>query len=153
MASSTGCVSNIFWCVIYLIGRGFDSAARVARGAFTSSFADFCSLGLVVITNGSCKYIDRWRRHIKESFRGNLEKKKWIDMARIHISNSQNVENGKPARFYVLVASKGHAPFLSKRITFQESEEGMTELLRKLSQCIIRHDIKVVDDSNPKSTL
>ena len=89
--------------------------------------------------------ISRW------AFGITWQKIKWIDIARLHISNSQNLENGEPARSYILVASKGHAPFLSKIITFQERKEGMTDLLRKLNQCVIRHGIQVVDKSNPKS--
>jgi hypothetical protein len=77
------------------------------------------------------------------------QKMKWIDMVRLHISNSLNPENGRTTRSYVLVASKGHARFFSKRITFQERKEGMTELLSKMNYCITQHGIRVVDKSLP----
>lgn len=82
----------------------------------------------------------------RQAFGVTWQNMEWIAVRRIHISNSMNPENGKITRSYVLVASKEHSCLFSKRITFQE-RKSMTELLKKMNDCIVQHGIQVVDMS------
>jgi hypothetical protein len=74
---------------------------------------------------------------------------RWSDLAKLHISDSQNPENGKRTRSYVFVAKKGTG-FFSRRIIFQERDDGMTQLLKKIHLYIAQYAVPLVDKSAHK---
>jgi hypothetical protein len=71
----------------------------------------------------------------------------WVDVARIHISNSKSPEDGQLVRSFLFVSAKGVGNFFSRRITFQERKQGMSALLDKMRSCAQQHRVRIVDVS------
>jgi hypothetical protein len=72
----------------------------------------------------------------------------WIHVARIHISNSESPEDGQSVRSFLFVSSKGPGNFFSRRITFQESKQGMSDLLNKMNSCVAHYGVRIIDVSS-----
>lgn len=75
------------------------------------------------------------------------QKMKWSDAIRLRISKSRNPQDGKLTRSYVLVSARDRGTFFSRRITFQEREVGMNELLNKMKICLAQHNVSITDVS------
>ncbi|HEV2682575.1 MAG TPA: hypothetical protein VGV14_18885 [Rhodanobacter sp.] len=77
-----------------------------------------------------------------------LQRINWINLEKLHISNSKNPEDGKPVLSYVFVSSKGVGHFLSRRIIFQERKEGMDTLLKKIKSYVTQYNVPIVNISH-----
>jgi hypothetical protein len=72
-----------------------------------------------------------------------LQKLRWIDIARMRISNVVDPKDGGAVKAYALVAKPGSVNFFSRIIVLRERKTGMEQLLSKFNDCVSRHEIKV----------
>lgn len=72
---------------------------------------------------------------------------RWSDIARVCITRSRNPQVGQLTRSYVLISETNLGNCLTRRITFQERNEGMSDLIVKMETCLALHKILVTNIS------